>query len=143
MARKLEAGIRDWIPIIVVTFKECEPFDLLNVIKYTGWVRRVIGNGKEQIEEVKSVLDLLVKDKFLNQKESVEVIYFGEKFVNVEYEALSLFVDLVKSMTQSPTSDNRSNYTETTINNNNYVFNLNIAIDKLVEINPSMFPKIF
>jgi hypothetical protein len=145
MARKFEVRIEQWLPHIIYCHFEYESLNTLEIMKRTGGILRVLGKAKEQLEEINSVLEFLVKANFLKRKSSSTVHYYGIDFQNVEYTVTSKFSDFVSQVEQSPSkqiqkveSDKFQEVEEKIqpiqLTKNVYNLNISFAVEKLIEV---------
>lgn len=134
MARKIEARIRSWLPFIIITTLEHEELTTLNICQQIGRRLASLPSSEAQYEEVISVLDLLVKGGFLTEKSSKKAHYWGMNFENIKYTINPSFEEFIRKTQNPPSKEtNSSESVQYTVNQNNYVFNITFAIEKLVE----------
>lgn len=136
MARKFEVKIHQWLPHIIHCYFEYENLNTLEIIKQTGGIIRVLGNANEQLAEINSVLDFLVKAGFLEYKSSSTAHYHGIDFQNVTYIATSKFIDFIQQAEQTSSDQPQKTNVETQpiqLTKNVYNLNITFAVEKLVE----------
>lgn len=97
MPRKSSVFQREWLPVIVETYQEREPFDLYEMLRVKGRMRVGL-TAEECLKELISVLQILVKEDYLEQTTSVnKVTYWGITFDNFSFVPKGKFKDLVGS----------------------------------------------
>lgn len=137
MARKFEFRLKTWLPHIAVCYVEYEELDTISIVKSIGRILVKLGSAAEQLAEIQSVLDYLVKIEMLVPKisKSSKSYYWGINFENILYLPAPGFIDLVDQMQKSskPQSDSTNVNIQTT--QKVYNFNLTFALEKLFEIN--------
>jgi len=112
--------------------KEYEELSTLEILKSTGGILRIFGKAEEQLAEINSVLDFLVKAKLLIPSKRGSVRYFGIDFENVMYEVSPALKDLVDKAEKQ--TQNKEECVYLKMNQKNYIFNLNFTLNKLAEI---------
>jgi hypothetical protein len=142
MPRKFEISLRDWIPYIVRCYYEREPFDLLEVTKSIGGNRRDIGDGQEQLDEIKKVFEYLLKQDFISSAGLAKSGYnWGINFQNQAYKIKPKFSHLIESAAQPEATTQQMKdqiVFNIVINNKSSFINIEKIIEKVVELKASL-----
>ncbi len=138
MRRKLEVALIQWLPAIIACSNECEEISSLAIHQYCGRALVVLG-PEDQCGEICRVVSFLKTNEYLVQKKvnPVDVQWLGVHFKDETFETTSKFNQLKMASTSPARTQNDkvvSHRTEVA----NYNFNLNVSVEKLLELSPSL-----
>lgn len=139
MARKLQVQMQTWLPKVIKCYLDYETLNTFETVKDIGRIL-VSLSAEDQLQEINHVLQILVDSKLLVPGEKSKVHYWGIDFESTVYEPTPEFVAMVNEASSSTTvqQSTKEPGKEVKVEQKIININFNIAIDKILEINPTL-----